>query len=113
MTKLNKVLIQGHFGAEPEITKLDEDRRVAKFRVAVDTGYKDASGEWVKRADWFRVVTFVDRFIDNLERANKLTGSMVYVDGRLRERTWEKDGEKRSAVEVEAGPYGDIKVLAS
>ena len=110
---MNKVLIQGRLGDEPEISNLEGGGgRLARLRVALDTGYKDSSGEWQERADWIRVVTFQDRFIDKLERGRKLTGSMVYVDGRLRARTWEKDGEKRSSVEVEAGPYGAIEVLA-
>ena len=110
---MNKVLIQGRFGGEPEISNLEGGRRMASFRVAVDSGYKDATGEWRDQVDWFRVVTFQERFIEKLERARNLKGSMVYVDGRLRARSYEKDGEKRSSVEVEAGPFGAIELLAA
>ena len=112
MTRLNKVLIQGRLGAEPEISDVDGGSRLARLRVALDTGYKDVTGEWQKRADWIRVVTFQDKLIEKLERGRKLTGAMVYVDGRLCARTYEKDGENRSSVEIEVGPYGTIMVLA-
>ena len=111
MTRLNKVLIQGRFGGEPEIKHLDNERRVAYFSVAVDTGYKDDNGQWQERTDWVRVSTFRDRLIEKLEKVRKLKGSSVIVDGRLRSRSYEKDGETRYTVDVEVGAYGDIVVV--
>ena len=86
-------------------------RRMARFRVAVDTGYKDDTGQWQERADWVNVVTFRDRLIERLETAHGLKGRMVFVDGRLRSRSYDKDGETRYMTEVEAGAFGDIALL--
>lgn len=110
MSRLNKVLLQGRLGGEPEI-KEAEGGKIAVLNVAVDASYKDDDGTWQDQVDWIRVVTFRDKLIDKALSAEGLKGQAVFVDGRLKTRSYDKDGETRYATEVLVGAYGNITVI--
>ena len=84
MAGLNKVLLIGRLGNDPEMRYGQSGKAVAKFRIATDTGWGDR-----KTTDWHNIVTF-DKTAENC--AKYLTkGRMVYIEGRVSYRKWEKD----------------------
>ncbi len=98
---LNKVMIIGHLGKDPEMRYTPSGRAVTTFNVAVSRSWNSSDGERRSETEWFKVVSW-----GNLaEICNKyLTkGQQVYIEGRLQTRRWEdKDGNPRKSVEVVA-----------
>jgi single-strand DNA-binding protein len=100
-TSINRVVLLGNLTHDPELRSLGSGTAVCQLRIAVNDRIKDrASGEWTDYANYFDVTVFGpqgERCAQYLAR-----GRQVAVDGRLRWRQWEKDGQKRSKVEVAA-----------
>ena len=96
---LNKAMIIGNLGRDPEMRYTPNGQAVTQFTVAVNRNYKDASGEWKEETEWFRVVAWAalaERTAEYLR-----TGRKVYVEGRLQTRTWEgQDGQKHYTTEL-------------
>jgi single-strand DNA-binding protein len=96
---LNKAMIIGNLGRDPEMRYVGNGQAVTQFTVAVNRNYKDASGEWKEETEWFRVVAWgplAERTAENLRKGRK-----VYVEGRLQTRSWEgQDGQKRYTTEL-------------
>jgi single-strand DNA-binding protein len=101
MADLNKVMIIGNLGQDPEIRYTANGSAVATFSVAANRNYKNPRGEWEKETEWFSVVAWnqlAERVAQNLQR-----GARVYVEGRLHTRSWEgQDGQRRFKTEVVA-----------
>ena len=98
---LNKVMLVGNLGRDPEVKYLPSGDAVCDFSIAVNRTYKDRQGETQKETTWVRITAFGKQaeFCSNFLKK----GKAVYVEGRLRERSWETpQGEKRSIVEVVA-----------
>lgn len=96
---INKVVLIGNLGKDPEVRTLESGAKVAKFSIATNENYKDAAGNWQTRTEWHDVVAW--RL--NAERAERdfKKGKMVYVEGKLTHRKWEdKDGNPRRTTEV-------------
>ena len=109
MFNVNTVMLSGRLGADAEIKTLPGDnRKMASFNLAVDRNYKDRSGSWHTDTEWFRVVTFQPSLIDKVLAKQATKGRLVFVNGTLRARTWEKEGEKRTAFEIEVDNNGGI-----
>ncbi len=109
MFNLNTVMLCGRLGADAEIKTLPGDRgKVASFNLAVDTTFKDRTGKYHTDTDWFRVVTFLPGLIDKIVAKEGVKGRLMYVQGRLRARSYEQDGQKRTAYEVEVDPTGGL-----
>lgn len=100
MNGVNKVIIVGLLGADPEIRYTNAGTAVANLRVATTEKWKDKeSGETREATEWHRIVLF-DRLAEVAEKYLK-KGSPVYVEGKLRTRKWEdKDGATRYSTEV-------------
>ena len=98
---LNKAMIIGNLGRDPEMRYTPNGQAVTQFTVAVNRNYKDASGEWKEETEWFRVVCWAALAERTAEYLRK--GRKVYVEGRLQTRSWEdKDGQKRYTTELVA-----------
>ena len=99
MASLNKVMIIGNLGSEPEMRFTPNGRPVTSFSVATNRVYTTAEGERKEETEWFAVVTW-----GNLaEQCNQFLtkGRLVYVEGRLRTRNWEsQDGQKHYRTEI-------------
>jgi single-strand DNA-binding protein len=96
---LNKMMIIGNLGADPELRYAQSGKAVATIRVAVNNRVRGADGEWQDETIWFRVITFDQRAERAAEQLRK--GNRVYADGRLRAREWEgADGQKRTSLEI-------------
>lgn len=91
---------------DPETKFLDSGKTMLKLRVVAKTR-KKVDGSWVDGdASFFNIVVW-DPFATNLIEAGVSKGDTVFVSGKLRERTYEKDGEKRSTVEISVGDQDD------
>jgi single-strand DNA-binding protein len=96
---LNKAMIIGNLGRDPEMRYTPNGQAVTQFTVAVNRNYKDANGEWKEETEWFRVVAWAALAERTAEYLRK--GRKVYVEGRLQTRTWEgQDGQKHYTTEL-------------
>ncbi len=102
MAGVNKVIIIGNLGRDPEIKYTQSNVPVANFSVATSESWKDkTSGEWQEKTEWHRIVAW--RHL--AERAEKYLrkGKQVYVEGRLETRKWQgQDGQDRYTTEIVA-----------
>lgn len=101
MVSMNHVVLLGHLGADPKLSKTQAKKAVANLSIATNTGWKDQEGEKRERTDWHSVVVWgaqAERCAQHLEK-----GRLVLVTGRLQSRTWEDDeGNRRYSTEVVA-----------
>jgi single-strand DNA-binding protein len=109
MSSVNKVILIGRLGRDPEVKYTPSGAPVAKFSLATDEVFKDRSGEQQKRTEWHNIVAW-----------NKLAeicgqyltkGKQVYIEGSIRSRQWEDQaGNKRTAYDIVAR---DMRMLGS
>ena len=101
MASVNKVIIIGNLGRDPEVRSFPSGDRVANVTIATTDRWKDKqSGELKEATEWHRVV-FHGRLAEVVEQYLR-KGSQVYVEGSLRTRSWEKDGVKQYSTEIRA-----------
>ncbi len=99
MASLNKVMIIGNLGSEPEMRFTPNGNPVTSFRVAANRVYTTAEGERKQEVEWFTVVAWNKL----AEQCNQflITGRLVYAEGRLSTRTWDgQDGQKHYRTEI-------------
>ena len=105
---LNKCMIIGNLGRDPEMRYTPNGQAVTQFTVATNRNHKDQQGEWVKETEWFRVVVWAqqaERAAENLRKGNK-----VYVEGRIQTRQWEdQTGQKRYTTELVANQVTSLE----
>jgi len=113
MAGVNKVILIGNLGADPEVRYLNTGTAVANFRMATTENIRNKEGEREARTEWHRVVAFGRLAEICGEYLNK--GKQVYIEGRLRTRSWDdRDGNKRWTTEIVAntmqmlGSPGDV-----
>src|SRR5215470_2189956 len=97
---VNKVILIGNLGKDPEIKYTPSGVPVAKFSLATNERYKDKSGEWQDRTEWHNIVAW-QRLAEIVGEYVK-KGSKVYVEGRLQTSSWEdkQSGEKKYRTEI-------------
>ena len=99
MSGVNKVILIGNLGADPEVRHTTSGTPVANFRIATTESYTDRNGEKVQRTEWHRIVAF-GKLAEIVGQYLK-KGKQVYVEGRLQTRDWEgQDGQKRYTTEI-------------
>lgn len=99
MRGVNRVMLIGNLGKDPDIQFLEGNIGVAKFPLATTETFKDRSGKLVSQTEWHTVVLW--RGLAELAQKYLHKGSLVYIEGRLRTRSWEdKDGNRKFATEV-------------
>jgi single-strand DNA-binding protein len=97
---LNKVMLIGRIGKDPEVNYIKEDVPVARFSLATNESYKK-DGEWRDITEWHNVVAW--RFTAKYCENNLKKGMLVYVEGKLQTRQWEgQDGNTRYTTEIVA-----------
>jgi single-strand DNA-binding protein len=105
---LNKCMIIGNLGRDPEMRYTPSGQAVTQFTVATNRNYKDQQGEWQKETEWFRIVVWgqqAERAAENLRKGNK-----VYVEGRIQTRQWEdQTGQKRYTTELVANQVSSLE----
>ena len=110
MASVNKVILVGNLGADPETRYLPSGDPVTNLRLATTDSWKDkASGEKKEATEWHRVVLF--RRLAEIAGQYLKKVSQVYIEGRIRTRKWQdKDGQERYTTEIEAE---EMKMLGS
>jgi single-strand DNA-binding protein len=104
---VNRVILIGNLGRDPEVRRLENGAVVAKFSVATNKNYKDKTGEWQSQTEWHDVVAW--RNLAERAESQLTKGSQVYIEGELTHRTWQdKDGNNRKTTEVVAGYFRAI-----
>jgi single-strand DNA-binding protein len=105
---LNKCLIIGNLGRDPEMRYTPSGQAVTQFTVACNRYYKDAQGERVEETEWFRVVAWGQQAEFAAEYLRK--GNKVFVEGRIQTRQWEgQDGQKRYTTELVANTIQNLE----
>ncbi len=110
---VNKVIIVGNLGKDPEIRAMQNGNRIANLTIATSDSWKDKStGERKEKTEWHRVVIMNDRLVDVIENYVR-KGSKLYVEGKLQTRKWtNKDGVEQYSTEIVVGSYdGSITLL--
>ena len=98
-TLKNKVQLIGNVGNEPEITTLENGKKVAKFSIATNESYKDSNGEKVQSTEWHNIIAWgkIAEIVEN----NVSKGKEIVLAGQLTSRSYEsRSGEKRYITEV-------------
>ena len=100
-TSVNKVILVGRLGRDPEMKFTQGGVSYAKFSIATDETWKDQGGERQQRTEWHNIVAW--RKLADICGQYLTKGKLIYIEGRLQTRGWEdKDGNKRSTTEVQA-----------
>ena len=110
---VNKVILIGNLGKDPEIRAFQNGGRVASFSVATSESWKDkTTGEKKDRTEWHRISVLNDKLVEVVERYIK-KGSKVYIEGQLETRKWtDKDGKEKYSTEIVLRPFrGEITML--
>ncbi|NTV61277.1 MAG: single-stranded DNA-binding protein [Chlorobiaceae bacterium] len=97
---LNKVMLIGHLGSDPELRTTNSGQSVVNFTVATNENFKDSSGNLQERTEWHRIVVW-GKLAEICSQYLK-KGRQVYLEGRLQTRSWDdtKSGEKKYATEI-------------
>lgn len=97
---VNKVILIGNLGSDPELRYTASGTAVAKFSVATTESYNDKDGNRQEQTEWHRIVVW--RKLAEICGQYLSKGKQVYIEGRLRTTSYEKDGIKRYTTEIEA-----------
>jgi single-strand DNA-binding protein len=106
MAGVNKVILVGHLGKDPEIRRLENGAAVANFSLATSESYKDKNGNRIDQTEWHNIVLW--RGLADVAEKFLKKGNLVYIEGKLRSRSWDDaNGVKRYTTEV----VGDQMVM--
>ena len=108
MASLNRVILIGNLGRDPETRYLPNGDAVANISVATTESWKDKSGEKQEKTEWHRVTLY--RRLGEIAGEYLKKGSQVYIEGRIEYREYEKDGVKRYSTDIIAS---EMKMLGS
>lgn len=104
---MNKAILIGRLGKDPEVRYTQGGDMVTNFNLATDEQWKDKGGEKVQKTEWHKIVTFGK--LAEICGNYLVKGKLVYIEGRIQTRSWEdKDGVKRFTTEIVAS---DMKML--
>jgi single-strand DNA-binding protein len=98
---VNKVILIGRLGKDPEIKTFDNGNSIANFSLATNETYKDRNGEKQDRTDWHNIQVGIPGLVKLVQQYFK-KGDVMYLEGKLRTREYEKEGQKRYVTEVQA-----------
>jgi single-strand DNA-binding protein len=98
---INKVILLGNIGKDPDVNYIQPDVAVAKFPLATDESFKRKDGEWENRSTWHNIVAW--RYTAQYAEKNIRKGQLVYVEGKIQTRKYEdKNGQERYITEIVA-----------
>ena len=111
---INKVILVGNVGQEPQIRQMQSGQKVASFSLATSDRWRDrTSGEQKEQTEWHRVVVFQPGLVDVVERMVQ-KGTKLYIEGSLRTRKWQnQQGVDTYTTEVVLNPYSGQMVILS
>lgn len=101
---VNRVILIGNLGRDPEVRRLENGAMVAKFPIATNENYKDRNGEWQQQTEWHDIVVWrslAERAENTLKK-----GMAIYIEGKLTHRSWQdQEGNNRKTTEVVASYF--------
>jgi len=101
---VNRVILVGRLGRDPETRYTSSGQAVANFSLATDESYKDRNGERQKRTEWHKIVVWGKQAEIAQQYLKK--GSLVFIEGRIQSREWQdKEGQKRTSFEIVASNF--------
>jgi len=100
MGSVNKVILVGNLGADPELKYTPSNRAVCNLRIATTDVFKDKGGQRQEKTEWHRITVWGDQAENCSKYLQK--GRSVYIEGRLQTRSYDKDGQKHYATDVVA-----------
>jgi len=99
MAGINKAILVGRLGRDPEVRNISDDRTVTNFSIATSEEWKDKdTGEKKERTEWHRIVAF--NRLGEICGEYLSKGKMVYVEGKIQTRSWEQDGVTKYTTEI-------------
>lgn len=99
MSSINKVILVGNLGRDPEMRTLNNGDTVANLNIATSERWKGKDGDWQEKTEWHRVVIFNPHLAKFAEKLSK--GSKVYLEGSIQSRKWtDKDGAEKFSTEI-------------
>ncbi|MEJ2409441.1 MAG: single-stranded DNA-binding protein [Novosphingobium sp.] len=109
---VNKVILVGNLGADPEVKSFQNGGRICNLRIATSENWKDRqTGERRERTEWHQVVLQSDGLVGVAERFLR-KGSKVYIEGQLRTRKWQdQSGNDRYTTEISVGGIGGVLTM--
>jgi len=103
MAGINKVILIGHLGRDPEIRTLESGAKVARFSMATSETFKDKNGERKDQTEWHNIICW--RNLADIAEKYLVKGKQIYVEGRLRSRSWDDNGIKKYTTEIQADTF--------
>ena len=101
MAGINKAILVGNLGKDPEVRTIESGVKVANFSLATSETYKNKDGERITQTEWHNIVLW--RGLAEVAEKYLKKGNQVYIEGRIRTRSWDdKDGVKRYTTEIQA-----------
>lgn len=99
MSGVNKVILVGNLGKDPEVKHIDGNIPVAKFPLATSESYKNRDGQKIDNTEWHNIVLW--RGLAEVAEKYLKKGTLVYIEGKIKTRSWEdKDGNKKYMTEI-------------
>lgn len=111
---INKVILVGNVGQDPDVRVMQSGMKVANFAVATSESWKDKNGEKKENTEWHRIVVYGDKLPEIIEKYVK-KGTKLYVEGSIRSRKYtDTTGQERTVFEIIVQNFGGtIKILDS
>ncbi len=103
MAGINKVILVGHLGQDPEVRTIDSGAKVARFTLATTESYKDKNGERKDITEWHNIICW--RGLADIAEKFLNKGKMIYLEGKIRTRSWEDNGIKKYRTEIMADTF--------
>ena len=104
MAGINKVILIGNLGKDPEVRSLESGTKVASFSLATTESYKNKEGQKVEQTEWHNIVMW--RGLAEVAEKYLRKGAQIYLEGKIRTRTWDdKEGNKRYITEIIADTF--------
>ena len=112
MAGVNKVIVLGRLGRDPEVRNFQNGGKVVNLRIATSERYKDREGNQQEKTEWHSVAIFNDRLGDVAEKYLR-KGSEVYIEGQLETRKWQgQDGQDRYTTEIVLRQFrGELQLI--
>lgn len=103
MSGVNKVILIGHLGRDPEVRTFENGTKKASFSLATSETYRDKDGQRVDVTEWHNVVCW--RNLAEIAERYLTKGKQIYVEGKIKTRSWEDGGVKKYITEIEASTF--------
>jgi len=95
---INKVILIGRVGKDPDVKTVSGGTTIANFTLATSEKWKDKGGERKEKTEWHRCVAF--NVLAGIVRDYVSKGSLIYVEGKIQTRQWERDGQQQYVTEI-------------